>query len=460
MKNFKRAFIAAAAALLLAFSLTGCKDGFFGGRGSSHKLKFLHIWPEHGVAMSALVNDFMLENPGIEVEIIESNYQDVDNTLRNLVGTSDMPDVFFQWTHYMYKWVPDAVPLDISDIALELSRDFVADGTPIEFGNVGSKYYNIPFRITGYAVIYNKTLFDSNADLSVPETLEELEALLPVLQSKSVTPLACYGDKTGTMMQFNTAFNVFCAIMNGTVEDPAYRTSRLEPDGSDDGAYAILKTKKWKNQNYFGNYSSREAVQQAFMSGRAGMALLNNNEINQLKEGMAGNAEIGIFAIPAPAQIAGGVRYVYGGFDGFSISRTSNKIEAAKKLIRYLASKEAQQKFGNSESSCMVNKNVEYGDPDMEKIAAQMSFVGKYDVSADFNAGEAGDKTAQALVNFLNGGDSSLTGAVSLMNGNVAEIGKALADRLLNPPSGLSWIPRTVTPQPFNRDWLTVGLGG
>lgn len=446
-------------AALCTAVLCGCGDGGgLGGRKDSNTLRFLHIWPEHEVALNKIVNEFMIENPDIKVTTVLSNYQDVDNDLRNAFNGGAMPDVFFQWTHYMYKWVPDGIPMDITSLIESVRPDLAADGMPAEIGKIDSKYYNMPFRATGYAIIYNKTILDTtveNGNWTAPATLEEFEAELLRLKNKTkFVPLAAYGTPDGTMMQFKMAFDAFANIQSGKTEDPNYRIGRLEPDlDNDPDAYSLVKLNSWYKAGYFGNYSSRETVQQAFISGSAAMALLNNNDITTLSEEMDGESNLGVFTIPAPEAIKDKT-YVYGGYDGFCIYSGTSKKAAAEKFLRYLVSDSAQKSFADTEKSAMVNANITYEDPTMAFFADKMTQVGVYDIFADYNSGPYGTTNNNLVYNFVIGNNATLANAKSTVSTCAENTRKALRDTAYNYPAK-DWVKPTYTRKSFDNTWLT-----
>ncbi len=114
-KNFIKTFAAFVFAAILSCScLTGCDS--FGGRGNSNKVQFMHIWPEHATVIREIVDDFMVENPDIEIDIVESTQSTIRSSLQNLVGTSDMPDVFFWWGKEMGVWAQEDITLALDDV--------------------------------------------------------------------------------------------------------------------------------------------------------------------------------------------------------------------------------------------------------------------------------------------------------------------------------------------------------
>ena len=440
--------------LIMAVSVVGCgRGGSGGGRDGKTTITFMHIWPEHAKKVNEIVTDFMSENEDIIVSPTYVPYTEIDRTLQSAFYGGEMPDVFFQWTHYMYKWVPDDIPMDLTFLYDELKSDYLQDGVAWEAGKINGKYYNAPFRSTGFLVAYNKTIFE-NQGWKVPETFQDFENVMKDAKKDFATPFALYGGNGGTLTQINTAFGIFRDIMAGAVEDPNYRTGRLRPNMEDDSSARLIeKLKNWMDLGYFGSGAmgrKREDVMNLFMSGQTPMCLFNNNEMGTLSEGMINDMEIGVFAFPAPAGVD--FKYVFGGFDGFCISSTTKHKEAAVKFLKYLLSVDVQQSWTNTEKSIMVNKNVKYEEESQRKIAEEMLYAGKYDQYADYNGGQYLERNATLLNDFLSG--SYNKGADQLIKDMINNTYTGMKDSLLNPPNGLDWIDPVYVPKEYDRSWI------
>ena len=453
MKKFFRRFSLCLLAFVLGIAAVGCStDG--GERGGQTSITFMHIWPEHAKKINEIVTDFMAENEDIIVSPTYVPYTEIDRSLQNAYYGGEMPDVFFQWTHYMYKWVPDGIPMDLSFLYEELKSDYMQEGVAWEAGKIDGKYYNAPFRSTGFLVAYNATIFEQQG-WSVPETLQEFEILLKEAKKDFATPFALYGGSGGTLTQINTAFGMFRDIMSGAVEDPNYRTGRLRPNLDDDSSARLIeKLKNWMDFGYFGSGAmgrKREDVMNLFMSGQTPMCLFINNEMGTLSEGMVNDMEIGVFAFPAPEGVD--FKYVFGGFDGFCISSTTKHKEAAVKFLKYLLSAEVQQSWADTEKSIMVNKNVQYEDEAQFKIVEEMQYAGKYDQYADYNGGQYLERNAALLNDYLSG--SYTKGADQLIKDMLDNTYLGMQDPLLNPPDGLDWIDPVYAVKEYDRSWIT-----
>lgn len=449
---------------LLVITLASCGDAFRSPSrddgGDTTTLRFLHIWPEHQEALNKIANDFTLENPDVIIETTIVPFNEVDTVLNSAVYGGTVPDVFFQWTHQIDRWARDGVPMDLTPhLDEEWINEFTNGADLLEMGRYENKYYNVPFRVTGFLVLYNKTFFEQY-DYDVPESIQEFDQLMQsIVTNQGVVPLSVYGSVGGTFSQIVDVYNKYRDIQYGAVDDPNYITSRLMPDAvydeddgftsiNDDSSIRILqKVKGYRDRGYVPravNGMGREDAMNRFIDQRSPMILANNNELGILRNGLPDDIEIGAFAIPGPEGVS--ERYFFGGLDGFSISSSTRYPEEALAFLRYLTSLEVQQYFSDSEKSIMVNDGVTYSDEMQQTIAREMADVGKYIVKPDYTSGQYGDLSASAMANYLGGTYSG--NAADLMLYMLNNMDKALKD------SELPFIEPTYEKQDWDDSWL------
>jgi raffinose/stachyose/melibiose transport system substrate-binding protein len=406
--------------------------------------------------MTKMANDFMSKNPDIKIDIQQSTHSDVKDYLNMQILSGTLPDVFFYWTNGMSPFVEYEAVMDLTPYTDGWKDTFINDGESWEIANIEGKYYNMPFRATGYTIVYNKTLFES-LDVQVPTTVQEFETVLEKIR-KSVTnqafsPLAATGVPGGTLPQLYTAFCNFVALQNEQYKDPAYTSGLLARDDTqlDLSAKVLDKLRDWVGKGYFGyaeGKSERTAITN-FVQGNAAMVLMNNNNL-YLLEDMDEEIEIGFTSIPAPAGID--YKYVYGGFDGFAIANNTKYPEECVRFLKYLSNVDVQQEFANSEFSIMAVDGVQYSDPDQIAMSIAMRDVGNAKLAQPdikYSVGSYGDENSSLALNFLLG-KSNKTAAqvIATIDSNNT---KAVKD------AGLNRVART-HPYPADADysWLTL----
>lgn len=176
----------------------------FGGAFAEETKVLDMLWfsdGQEGASMQALIDEYESLNPGIEIELVEVPYADLNNTIRNRLNANQQPALartttIGEFGPYMVK-LDEYLGEDFQDRFVNLTSIIVDDHL------VAATMEN-----TAAGVIYNKTAFDK-AGVEVPSSIEEawtwdefVEALKTVMEKGDVM----YGlvvDKTfGRYMNF------------------------------------------------------------------------------------------------------------------------------------------------------------------------------------------------------------------------------------------------------------------
>ncbi|MBQ2712578.1 MAG: carbohydrate ABC transporter substrate-binding protein [Clostridia bacterium] len=405
-------------------------------------INFLHIWPEHAKSFEQIVANFEKNNPNINVNIQSSTYSSIDSSLQGAYNGGKVPDVFFYWTHGVSQWVNQDLKLaeDITDIYYNVHKnEFISDGDCFISGQLNNRYYNVPFRATGFVIYYNKTLFEEYG-WEKPNTLEEFEALLQqITEDSDLTPLHLWGV-AGTFLYARTSLIAYADVISGRASDPNYRTGRLTQDDAylDLLAEIYEKVRDWGGiKKYFGGSplgSSTEGAEQALLNGECAMAMLNNNSLGVLQA--ESEDEFGVFSFPAPAMMNDpSAGYVHGGYYGFCLSALSSpeKKAAALKFLEYLCGDEAMQLFANNEGSIMARKSVTYTDPLQQDVAKSMRRAGVMGTFPQYKGSEATGGIGQSISSYCSGNSGSLERARELALNEYNSTVLDVTDTIMNP---------------------------
>lgn len=458
MKKIWKLLTVLTLAACFALGTVACgEDG--AGRGKTKKISFLHIWPEHSAQMTKIVNDFMAENEDIEIEILQSSYEDIGTFLNTQVFSSSLPDVFFYWTNQVAGYAKNDYLLDLTPYLEGWKDGYINDGEAWDLAKFDGKYYSAPFRVTGNIIVYNKTLFE-NAGITekdLPQDLQGFETLLSRLRAYSAVdsfaPLCVTGTTTGNMAQLYTAFQSFATLQQETYLDPNYRKGIL---AMDDAAFTlegrmIDKLRDWNNKKYFGNAEGKSdaTAVQNFVQGNAAMVLMNNNNLYLLDD--MEDTEIGFLAIPAPTGLD--YTYIYSDFDGFSISKSTRSPEAAVRFLKYLTSNEVQQRFAEETGSIMTSSSVTYADPDQAGMAEVMKDAGNAELAQTelaYSTSNIADENIDFILDYIFGKSSA--------KANGKEVSKAIYNNyvIAMRDAGLTPQAYTVTPKPADFSWLDI----
>lgn len=379
-----------------------------GASGESEKkpvtLKFLFIWPEHSELMEKTIQMFKDQNKDTiqDVEITTSTWDKVQEVIQTSIAANEQHDVAFNWTTNMTGFVESGGALDLTpylEADPEWKNSFIGENM-LDLGKIDGKFYNIPFRGTGFYIGYNKTMFDANG-WKEPQTLEELEKMMDEMMAKGITPFAA-NQGAGAINYFKIHEN----ILAGSYDDPNFKLGRkagiIEPY-----AKAIQRSKDWSDKGYFGKNSytlTREETQSMFYNDKGAMYLFNNNEIGDIQKAL-GNKEFGLFPFPSPEKVK--EKIVFGGFDGFFASASTKHPDEAVALLKFLTSKEVQEMWAKEAASSMVIKGIQYDNPLVKKASDLFQYVGKFDITPNYSQGDMAIRNSQAYEEFMIRGNST-----------------------------------------------------
>lgn len=457
MKLNKSKIIMALTSLLMVGGLVGC-----GGEATSHssrvkkeKIKFLHIWSECSQEMTKIVNDFMSENPNIEVEVIVSDYTNISTYLNNQILSHSLPDVFFYWSNQVGGYVQMDVVEPLNNYMDGWKETFINNGEAWDLSKVGDKYYSVPFRCTGEMIVYNKTLFEEH-NITYPTNIQEFEdtlvSLRKITTNPSFSPMCVSGISGGSLVKFYTAFQNFQCLLCESYKDPAYSTGLLEDDDESRTLEGRMldKLKDWNNKGYFGQADgkTKDTTIRNFLEGNAAMIQLNNNNLYLLND--LEDVELGYGTIPAPRGLD--YTYVPSDFDGFSISKESRHKEAAAKFLKYLTSKQVGQYFTEKTDSIMAVDGIEYKNDVQREINVALKDCGKGEFTQNdvqYSTSNINDKNSEAILKYILGKSKYTSGkeVVDFIWNNYLT---AITD------AGLKPVKRTIPKLTADFSWLDI----
>ncbi len=144
--------------------------------------------------------------------------------LRVALGSPNAPDVFFNWGGGNLKEYVDAGAVEdltpLLDENPELRDAFIP--SVLEAAQLDGKYYGIPMRgVQPVAMFYNEQVL-TDAGVEVPQTWDDLLAVVDALKAQGITPIALAGSQSWTeLMWFEYVLDrvggpeVFQAIRDG-----------------------------------------------------------------------------------------------------------------------------------------------------------------------------------------------------------------------------------------------------
>ena len=163
-----------------------------------------------GAVVEQINAEFKKANPG--VEIVTESYPDqpYQQKIKIYATAKQLPDVFKYWSFSTL-----LKPLVDGGFVLTLNKaDFAKFGYvpgSLESNMYGGKLYGIPVSADMWVIYYNKKLF-KDAGVSIPTTIEDLEALAPKFKTQGIIPMVTDGKDAWPL---SLTYDVFIERVNG-----------------------------------------------------------------------------------------------------------------------------------------------------------------------------------------------------------------------------------------------------
>ena len=352
-------------------------------------------------ALKAVIEGFKAKYPNVEVdyEIKASDYQQV---LATALQSGEGPDLF--WTNgtatdIMPGYVNNGMVEDLTDVV-----DFsIITDDAMKLATIDGKQYSVPWlTMDSRACFYNKDIFAENG-WEVPTTLEEFETLLGEAAKAGVTPLLTPGNPHGFQIaSLVETFALHYMYDAGYLKNNDYLTGHYT-DVAKEYAEAGARLRDWVDKGYIDADSlamTREDSTGQFYLQKGLFAFVNNNELTDLEKNSAeAGFEIGVMAFPAPEGTPTLLHNF--GVDGFMVYSGTKYPEQSARFLKYITSKDVQQKFGNETLSVMANKDCTYDNANQSEFAEIFSSAESYRKNYDYSAGDIGSDTGDLEAEFL-----------------------------------------------------------
>jgi multiple sugar transport system substrate-binding protein/raffinose/stachyose/melibiose transport system substrate-binding protein len=311
--------------------------------------------PEPRVADAELVAMFEENNPNIDVVHSTIAHEDFKQAIRAYLTASTPPDVMTWFAGNRARFFIDrGLIMDISDVWEEEGWN---ESYPKGFralSTVDDKQYFVPASWYWWAVYYRTDIFEEYG-LEPPETWDEFLQVCETLKQNGVTPLTI-----GTKYRWTAA--AWFDYLNMRVNGPQFHIDlMLGKEAYDDPRVKTVFTDYWQplvENGYFiedpAAYSWAEALQ--FLSnGEAAMYLMGDFLRDSYPEEEEEKLDFFRFPIIDPEVPVGEDAPT----DGFLIAANAQHPEAAKELLAFMGSAEAQQYFAETLGRLSTNKEVD-----------------------------------------------------------------------------------------------------
>ena len=379
--------------------------------GEPVTITFLHDWPEYEEQFNMIVADFEAENPDIKVETTVITWDVLTKTLQTSFASGDAYDVACCWLDRLGGFNAMGACYDLTDAMNADNGQWKDEFIPasLDLGTVNDKIVGVPFRSTCTVLVYNKTLMDANG-WSEPETREELVTLMEEAKQKGLIPLIAPGNPEGFQLaSLCRTLAEHELYKSGKLQNPEYLSGHMS-DVADEYAVAGDMVKDWISKGYVDKNALALTADEAsaqFFTQKGLIYFANNNELSSLEENAKeAGFELGFMSFPSPEGMPS-LLFNYG-VDGWMVYSGTEHPEESIKFLKYLSSKEVQQKFGEETLSVMGNKNCTYTDEFQNQFVEIFSNAESYRIKFDYQQGSLITDEAIAAADFL--ADDQATG--------------------------------------------------
>ncbi|MBP1994083.1 ABC transporter substrate-binding protein [Paenibacillus eucommiae] len=376
-------------------------------------------------AYQGLLKNFMDENPNITV--VDESLNDeaaFNNKFKTGLATGNLPEIWMNYGGESFKEYAKNVALDLQPF-LDADKKWSGDFLPLlgtwQYKDVPGTF-GVPTEFYSVAVYYNKEMF-KKAGVEAPKTIEEIPALAEKFKAINAVPMAM-GEKEnfrGGHLITNLAlkkygFQKTQDLMSGTAK------------WNDPDMVSLLQTMKdWQDAGVFGKNI-------VTMDGNTATTMFFEEKSAMLFEGvwalsqMAASPiadKIGVITFPGYKDKPELKDNWFGGAGGYSVSKaaTGAKQEATIKLVKYLTSVEAFQKYLKETGGGVYPVKMDVDTTAVDPITIQ--YMEALDTASDFKgeiseyspitqlldkarneiqgmfAGNSAQKTGDAIQNFV-----------------------------------------------------------
>jgi multiple sugar transport system substrate-binding protein len=280
--------------------------------------------------MAAVIKDYETKNSNVSIKYSKQSYQDYRVRLQNALNSENGPDIF----RYHASWVPmlrqqlSAIPTSVMS-----PNDYQTTFYPVAVNQLQSngQLVGIPLMYDGLALYYNTELFET-AVVTPPKTWAELRTIASQLTLKSGSTVTRGGLAMGNATNVEHFADVLALLILQNGGD-------LSKPDSAEVRDALLFYTNFINTDQVWSASLPSSTV-AFSRGDAAMMIAPSWRAHEIK---AMNPDLKFATTPVP-QLSD-TRISWATYWAEGVSGKSSKKDESWKFLKYLSSKEVQQKL-------------------------------------------------------------------------------------------------------------------
>lgn len=306
-----------------------------------------------------MLDEFMKENPNINVEIVDMGWGEYDQRLSTMIATQSNPDVQLVSQGYLFTHIGNGAYLPLDDFIDDELKNQVFENL-WEASMLGNEIYQVPATPGGDVLWYNAQLFEQ-AGLDPnrpPETWEELiEYSIKIKENTGVPGLGLAGKSFTDI--WSTFATLYQSIADKPLLDEETQTFNFDsPEGVK--ALQMLHDIVYEYQIVQDNIDqyTRGDLRTHFRDQQVAMLLDGPFILSVLRESENVDNPDETFVRSATSPKADKGSHPFFGADGWAIASNTKHPEEAWKLLRFLVSKENQYIHGTQYGVAPPQKDV------------------------------------------------------------------------------------------------------
>lgn len=314
-------------------------------------IKFFHQYaePQRLPYWTNLIDEYMKLNPNVKIEMEVVPNEPYKEKIRVQLGSKDAPDLFFSWDGEWIKRFAD------NDAILDLTPYLDADPEFKNSFNQGlltvsqwdGKQYGLPIRTCVNFVVYNTEIF-ARYNIEEPQTWAEFIAILDLLKSKGVIPLAIGNLQGWPLIHYLSTFNLQMVPYETLYNDYHLVTGEFTDPGYIE---ALRLLQEFNNSGYFMpgvQSTSQDAAKAMFNAGRAAMIFDQTASFKMAYLEKMGADTWDVFPMPAIEGARGDTDRMVAWIDQFVVSSKTEHPEAVVDFLKFFYNYENQMEMQRS----------------------------------------------------------------------------------------------------------------
>jgi multiple sugar transport system substrate-binding protein len=309
-----------------------------------------------------IIDAFERENPEVKVDLLRIGARYSEKITAAIVGKS-APDVMMMSIEYYYDWAARGVLLDLTDELVALEKSDPLMPIPMHAARWRDRAYALPINVHAPCLFYNKALLE-RMGIELPAdgvSWAWLEEIAPRLSRRTGN-----ADAPADFVMINPDGLILLTAFGARCFDDLGRPEQVTVNSP-----AALEAM---------NYARRMGASGAFLRGaeaadpsnpQMGVQLFRDQRtvfhLNGRWElpNIAGRVNFEWGVVPAPAGPGGKGGFHYGTFLG--VSAQTKRVDAAKKLVRFYASRRAAEIAMSGGRTVPVSRSLAYSE-DFRKL--------------------------------------------------------------------------------------------